>query len=142
MRRPTSAWPVAAHAARDRCSASRAIAKVDVRQAGIGPPEGVGFGSVVVVVEVRLAGTTTVALAVPGVRLDAGNVYTVFAMGLASGQPSLMAVPSLDAAHAMSAPAMLPKTGAADNVPLLLAVVGALMVAAGIARQRAVAVRA
>jgi len=92
--------------------------------------------------EVRLAGTDTVALAVPGVRLDAGNVYTVFAMGLASGEPSLMAVPSLDAAHAMTAPAMLPKTGAADNALLLLAVVGAMMVTAGIARQRAVAVRA
>lgn len=92
--------------------------------------------------QVRLAGTETVALTVPGVRLDAGNVYTVFAMGLAGGQPALMAVPSLDAAHAMAAPAMLPKTGAADNVPLLLAAIGALMVVAGVARLRAAAVRA
>jgi hypothetical protein len=57
--------------------------------------------------EARLAGTDTVALSVPGVALEAGNVYTVFAMGLAGGEPALQAVPSLDA----SAPAVLPVTG-------------------------------
>lgn len=35
--------------------------------------------------EVRLAGTTTVALAVPGVTLQAGKIYTVFAKGFAGG---------------------------------------------------------
>ena len=56
--------------------------------------------------EVRLAGTTTVALEVPGVKLDAQTVYTIFAMGLA-GDGSLTAVPSVDA----QAPSTLPTTG-------------------------------
>jgi LPXTG-motif cell wall-anchored protein len=58
--------------------------------------------------EVRVAGTTTVALSVPGVQLNEGTVYTIFAMGLAGGgEPALTAVPSVDAA----APAQLPETG-------------------------------
>lgn len=35
--------------------------------------------------EVRVAGTNTVALSLPGVRLDAGKIHTVFAKGLLSG---------------------------------------------------------
>jgi hypothetical protein len=46
--------------------------------------------------EVRLTGTTTVALSVPGVTLDAGKVYTVFAEGLATGTPALQAVLTVD----------------------------------------------
>jgi hypothetical protein len=46
--------------------------------------------------EVRLAGTNTVALSVPGVSLSDGTVYTIFAMGLAGGEPTLTAVPSAD----------------------------------------------
>jgi immune inhibitor A len=46
--------------------------------------------------QVRLAGTTTVALSVPGVTLDAGKVYTVFAEGLATGTPALQAVLTVD----------------------------------------------
>ena len=49
--------------------------------------------------EVRLAGTTTVALSVPGVMLQDGTVYTIFAMGLAGGEPALTAVPSADVNH-------------------------------------------
>lgn len=56
--------------------------------------------------EVRLAGTTTVALDVPGVKLDDQTVYTIFAMGLA-GDGTLAAVPSVDA----KAPSTLPTTG-------------------------------
>jgi len=58
--------------------------------------------------EVRVAGTDTVALSVPGLRLEDGVVYTVFAMGLAGGEPALAAVPSVDA---RPAPALLPETG-------------------------------
>jgi hypothetical protein len=36
-------------------------------------------------VEVRLAGTTTVVLSLPGIELDPGKIYTVFAKGLVSG---------------------------------------------------------
>lgn len=35
--------------------------------------------------EVRVAGTSTVALSLPGVRLESGRIYTVFAKGLLSG---------------------------------------------------------
>lgn len=89
--------------------------------------------------EVRLAGTTTVALAVPGVKLDAGSVYTVFAMGLASGEPTLTAVSSVDAA---AAPHTLPTTGATALPMWILIIAGALlvMVGSGLRLQR-VAVR-
>ena len=46
--------------------------------------------------EVRLAGTSTVALSVPGVMLDGGTVYTVYATGYAFGTPSLTPVVSVD----------------------------------------------
>lgn len=35
--------------------------------------------------EVRVAGTSTVALPLPGITLEAGNIYTVFAKGFLSG---------------------------------------------------------
>jgi hypothetical protein len=46
--------------------------------------------------EVRLAGTDTVALPLPGINLEEGKVYTVFAMGLAAGDPVLEAVIVVD----------------------------------------------
>jgi len=46
--------------------------------------------------EVRAAGTETVALELPGVVLRDGNVYTVFAMGLLAGGPDLEAVLTAD----------------------------------------------
>jgi LPXTG-motif cell wall-anchored protein len=73
--------------------------------------------------EVRLAGTSTVALSVPGVALADGTVYTIFAMGLAGGEPALTAVPSADATH--SAPATLPTTGGQTGNAWLLAFLGA-----------------
>ena len=81
--------------------------------------------------EVRLAGTDTVALDVPGLALADGAVYTVFAMGLAGGEPALMAVPSVDRA----APTTLPETGGVATsrlyVPLALSF-GALLIVAGL----------
>jgi hypothetical protein len=46
--------------------------------------------------EVRVAGTTTVALAVPGVALRSGTNYSIFAVGLLSNK-SLAALPAVDA---------------------------------------------
>ena len=61
--------------------------------------------------EARLAGTNTVALSLPGITLEEGTVYTVYAMGFAGGStPALTAVISVDA----QAPTMLPATGAAS----------------------------
>ena len=73
--------------------------------------------------EVRVAGTDTVALSVPGVALNDGTVYTIFAMGLAGGEPMLAAVPSVDASPA--APSTMPVTGGQSNSLLwLLAILG------------------
>ena len=72
--------------------------------------------------EVRLAGTETVALPVNGLTLEAGTVYTVFAMGLAGGEPTLVAVPSVDAKAA--APAILPTTGGQINWLVVLLMAG------------------
>ena len=47
--------------------------------------------------EVRLAGTKTVVLPLPAVKLEGGTTYTVFAMGFAAGNPSLHAVIAVDA---------------------------------------------
>lgn len=47
--------------------------------------------------EVRAAGTETVALDLPGVSLEEGNVYTAFAVGLLDGDPALNAKLTVDA---------------------------------------------
>ncbi len=78
--------------------------------------------------EVRLAGTNTVALEVPGLTLNAGTVYTVFAMGLAGGTPALMAVPSVDAT---AAPGVLPTTGATTLPLWILVIMSAVLVIIG-----------
>ena len=81
--------------------------------------------------EVRVAGTETVALAVPGVQLDNGIVYTVFAMGLASGEPALTAVPSADNLMAST----LPTTGGlpvSSILSLIALALGALLLAGGL----------
>jgi hypothetical protein len=81
--------------------------------------------------EARLAGTDTVALSVPGVTLEDGVVYTIFAMGLAGGEPALQAVPSADA----KAPTTLPVSG--DENPaninfLVLLGLGIVLFASGL----------
>ena len=78
--------------------------------------------------EVRLAGTTTVVLSVPGVRLSNQTVYTIFAMGLAGGSPALTAVPSVDAAPMT----MLPVSGGAmDFTPILMGLAGLSLLSGG-----------
>lgn len=47
--------------------------------------------------EVRVAGTSTVALELPGVTLESGKTYTVFAVGSAR-TGTLTVVPVVDAA--------------------------------------------
>jgi LPXTG-motif cell wall-anchored protein len=75
--------------------------------------------------EARIAGTDTAALSVPGVMLDEGSVYTIFAMGLADGEPALTAVPSVDANYDVTMPATLPTTGGETTNLWLLAALGA-----------------
>lgn len=91
--------------------------------------------------EVRLAGTNTVALDLPGIALADGTVYTVFAMGLAGGEPALTAVLSEDAKHsavsAAAAPAGLPTTGGETNLLLVLLATGAALLVIGGAQRLA-----
>jgi LPXTG-motif cell wall-anchored protein len=83
--------------------------------------------------EVRLAGTDTVALAVPGVMLVDGTVYTVFAMGLAAGDPGLTAVLSADNVTAV----LLPESGGGISaLALALMGLGALTAGGGLALRR------
>jgi len=85
--------------------------------------------------EVLVSGTDTVALSVPGVKLDAGAVYTIFAMGLAGGEPTLTAVPSVDAQY----PQILPATGGLDLAlvsGLALSAVSAIALGFGLSRKQ------
>jgi LPXTG-motif cell wall-anchored protein len=86
--------------------------------------------------EARLAGTDTVALSVPGVALEEGTVYTIFAMGLAGGEPALTAVPSVDASYEV--PTTLPVTGGETTNLWLMITMGAglALVAAGLLMRR------
>jgi LPXTG-motif cell wall-anchored protein len=79
--------------------------------------------------EARVAGTETVALSVPGVALEAGTVYTIWAMGLVEGEPTLRAVPSVDASYPVAAPEAapetMPETGGAVSSSWLIAALAA-----------------
>jgi LPXTG-motif cell wall-anchored protein len=60
--------------------------------------------------------------------LEDGKVYTIFAMGLVSGEPALTAVPSVDASY----PTTLPVTGGGvANLWLLVALGAGLALVAG-----------
>jgi hypothetical protein len=74
--------------------------------------------------EACVAGTDTVALSVPGVMLEEGTVYTIFAMGLVEGEPALTAVPSVDASYDVGAPATLPTTSGETTNLWLITVLG------------------
>jgi len=85
--------------------------------------------------EVRVAGTEGMALDVPGLTLNDGTVYTVFAMGLADGEPALTAVPSVDASYGT---VMLPESGGMPNTTYiaLLGSIGLALVGSGLMLRR------
>lgn len=103
-------------------------------------------------IQVRVAGTDTVALNVGAVPVEAGKVYTVFAIGLANGTPALSAKLTTDAVYAATAtpavtPAAAPSTGGAPGdtgsslplwalVGLALIVVGAGTTSLAVVRNR------
>lgn len=87
--------------------------------------------------EVRVAGSSTVALPLDGVRLEAGKVYTVVAVGLASGTPALSALPlsytpapAFASPHTGDAGLVNSQTGAGANLPL--AALGAVIALSGL----------
>lgn len=63
--------------------------------------------------EVRAAGSSTAVLSLPNTNLEAGKVYTAFAIGLAGGQPALSVKLTTDATHQQPSPsaAGLPSSG-------------------------------
>jgi hypothetical protein len=72
--------------------------------------------------EVRAAGTETVALDLPGIMLEEGTVYTAFAVGLLEGEPALSAKLTVDASFEPTptptpGPAVVPVTGGAGIPP-------------------------
>jgi hypothetical protein len=86
--------------------------------------------------EVRIHDTDTVVLTVPGVALADQTVYTIFAMGLAGGEPALQAVPSVDASYS---PALLPATGQEGggiNTGLIVLSAGLVLALVGLVLQR------
>jgi hypothetical protein len=92
--------------------------------------------------EVRAAGTETVALDLPGIELEAGKVYTAFAVGFLDGSPALAAKLTVDASYdqTTASPGSVPSTGgppaeeAASISAWLLAAIGiALVAGAGVA---------
>jgi hypothetical protein len=82
-------------------------------------------------VEVRPAGTTNVALAVPGVNLEAAKIYSVYAIGLLNGTPTLTVLPLVDQPTAAAAPLPstvgMPDTGS-GNLELTLAALALLAI--------------
>jgi hypothetical protein len=85
-------------------------------------------------VEVRPAGTTTVALAIPGFSLEAARVYSVYAVGLSGGTPALSVLPVVDSATG-SAPTGtaspgMPTTGAGGAFGPMLALLALMAMSA------------
>jgi hypothetical protein len=95
--------------------------------------------------EVRAAGTTTVALPIDGVTLQEGKIYSVLAVGLLNGEPALEALPIVNEPAPAPAPAAspaapaptLPASGTGETAggsgasAMLLVLVGAGILAAG-----------
>lgn len=63
--------------------------------------------------ELRVAGTSQVALPLDGVQLEAGRVYTFVASGLLTGQPSLSVFPAVFSPAPATAPVTAPRAGEA-----------------------------
>lgn len=86
--------------------------------------------------EVRAAGTETVALDLPGVVLEEGKTYTAFAVGLLDGTPALDAKLTVDATAQQATPtaAAVPTAGgpiadSGTNWAFWLAIAGGLFLA-------------
>ncbi|WP_246944156.1 DUF4397 domain-containing protein [Bacillus pinisoli] len=78
--------------------------------------------------EVRVAGTEDVVLSLPGTELKADMIYTVLAVGLASGEPALDVLVLADPSTS-SMPTELPKTGTGGLTGLLMNSLPVLLIA-------------
>ncbi len=85
--------------------------------------------------EVRAAGTETVALDLPGIVLEEGKTYTAFAVGLLSGTPALGAKLTVDAtaqAHSLPSSGGPPSADSGFSLALWIGVAGALLLGASV----------
>jgi hypothetical protein len=87
---------------------------------------------------VNAAGTDTVALDLPGVALEAGKIYDIFAVGLMADNTLTVKIttPPAAAAATSAPPTSLPNTSG-ETLPLaLFALIAALLVGGGLALHR------
>lgn len=97
--------------------------------------------------EIRLAGTSTVALPLDGVRLEAGKIYTFTAVGLASGEPSLSVLPLVYTPQPITSPGTgdggLLNSAPADSASYLpWAAIGVALALSAVFAARTILVRA
>ncbi len=86
--------------------------------------------------EITPAGAKNVVLPVNGVKLEAGKIYDVFAVGqLANLRVEPVVTTPMAAAAPATAPTTLPSTGG-ESLPVALLGVGALLAAAGVLLRR------
>jgi hypothetical protein len=112
------------HASPDAPAVDVAVTGGPTLVPGLAFPNASGYLTVdpmTVDVEVRAAGTNTVAIAVPDLTLEAGKVYNVYAVGLLNGSPALSVLPIVD--NAMAAGAGMPTTGAGEFSIAVLALI-------------------
>jgi hypothetical protein len=75
----------------------------------------------------------------PNTNLEAGKVYTAFALGLASGEPALSVKLTTDATAPTSTPGSLPRSGGrpgdsdSSATGMLIVLAGAALAIAGLA---------
>jgi len=87
--------------------------------------------------EVRVAGTNTVALPLPGIELESGFIYTFVATGYLGGEPALTVVPYTETSAAHVAPPSAGDGGLADsgsNNALYVLGAAVLLTSIGLAR--------
>jgi hypothetical protein len=112
------------HASPDAPAVDVAVTGGSTLVPGLAFPNASGYLTVdpmTVDVEVRAAGTNTVAIAVRDLTLEAGKVYNVYAVGLLNGSPALSVLPIVD--NAMAADAGMPTTGAGEFSIAVLAMI-------------------
>ncbi len=88
------------HASPDAPPVDVAVQGGQVLFSNVGFPSASGYITVpagTVNLEIRQAGTSNVVRSVPNVTLNGATVYSIFAIGLLNGQPSLSALPVVDA---------------------------------------------
>ncbi|MFN8502764.1 DUF4397 domain-containing protein [Kouleothrix sp.] len=85
---------------------------------------------------VNVAGTDTVALDLPGTKLEAGKIYDIFAVGLLADKTLTVKVTTPAPLAAAPAPAQLPKTSGEELPLAVFAAMAALLLGGGLLIRR------